>query len=341
MGETCTKAIYEICAKDPARAAEVLAGEGSTGTFVRVTGETDALNDRFAIEVAELEILGEGDDSGGTRARLTVVVPEDLTGDDMTTLLASVAGNVSEVAQASAVRLGGLELSPQLVAACPLPRVGIAGTRALLQVPRRRLTAAQPPPPAGAGELAASVGELLSDGADIVRDPMPFADPPGLPLAARIDAIGPVLAEHRDRTGRGCMFAYSVDDEPQAMVEHAETIATAEGGALQLSAGALGLSAVAHLRRRTDLALHARTAPQPLLHRDPSFGIADSVVQKLWRLAGLDHLPVPPGAGPQALQDRLQPLLDDSDRALPVLPYEQGAGDADAIELLPRGRALA
>ena len=33
---------------DPARAAEVMAGEQSSGTFVRLPGETDALRDRSA-----------------------------------------------------------------------------------------------------------------------------------------------------------------------------------------------------------------------------------------------------------------------------------------------------
>jgi ribulose-bisphosphate carboxylase large chain len=248
---------------------------------------------------------------------------------------------VSEVSQAATVRLVGLELSPRFLAASPRPRVGVTGTRASLGVPRGHLTAAQPPLPGSAVDLAESVADLLAAGTDIVRDPMLFADPPGLPLAARVDAVRPVIARHRERTGRGCMFAYSVDDLPDAMVEHAEALAGTEGAALQLSAGAIGLSALAHLRRRTDLPLHARTAPQPMLVRDRRFGIADSVMQALWRLAGLDHLPVPPDAGPEASADRLRPLLGADDRALPVLPPGSSTDVDDAIELLSRSEVPA
>ncbi len=44
---------------DPRRAAESIAGEQSSGTFVAVPGETPELKERSAAQVAALEILDE------------------------------------------------------------------------------------------------------------------------------------------------------------------------------------------------------------------------------------------------------------------------------------------
>ncbi len=44
---------------DPAKAAEMMAGEQSSGTFIAVPGETAELKARFAARVETLELLGE------------------------------------------------------------------------------------------------------------------------------------------------------------------------------------------------------------------------------------------------------------------------------------------
>ena len=52
------RAVYLIeTPLDPARVADILAGEQSSGTFVRVAGETDALRARSRATVEKLEEL--------------------------------------------------------------------------------------------------------------------------------------------------------------------------------------------------------------------------------------------------------------------------------------------
>src|SRR3954462_5131327 len=71
----------------PERAAEVMAGEQSTGTFIRVPGETDELRERFGARVervTELEAVDQPSlpgsrpprnrDDGATRYRRAEVV---------------------------------------------------------------------------------------------------------------------------------------------------------------------------------------------------------------------------------------------------------------------------
>jgi ribulose-bisphosphate carboxylase large chain len=322
-------ATYELIARDPARAAEVLAGEGSTGTFVRVVGEDAAHVARFAIGVEELTVTGPADDDGGRPARLVIAVPEELAGGDLTTLLASIAGNVSEVGQVSSLRL--IDFTPTVAFAhsCPRPRHGVAAGAALVgrSAGPLRGRALAPRCRADAGALREGVGEALAAGAEIVLDPACAADAPSLPLADRIAAVEPALAEHRERSGHGAAFLYAIDDDPTAMLAHAERVAAAGGRGVLVSASALGLTAVAHLRRCTDLALVARAAPGGTVARSERFGVADRVAQLVWRLAGIDALPIGQAAAAAAVADRLTPILDDGDRALPVVAAPVGVDD--------------
>ncbi|WCB95330.1 3-oxo-isoapionate-4-phosphate transcarboxylase/hydrolase [Baekduia alba] len=311
---------YDIVAGDPEHAAAVLAGEGSTGTFVRVAGDDAAGVERFAIAVADLQATGSPDGAGRTPARLALALPEDLAGGDLTTLLASVAGNVSEVAQVSALRLVDLRLSDGFLRGCPRPRFGVDGTRRLLARREGPLVAGgvgatrRPTPDA----VAAGVRSALARGVDVIRDPVPVADPAWCRLRDRVAAVERVLAEHRERHGRRALFTYTIDDEPAAMVVHAHLVVAGGGHAVGVRVAGVGLTAVAHLQRRTGVLIAARSAPGVALTRSARFGIADEALQAIWRLAGVDHLPVgaahpDPAAGVRA---RLTPLLHGRDRAL-------------------------
>ena len=91
---------------DPARVAEVLAGEQSSGTFVRVPGESDALRarSRAVVErVDELEPLAtpslpnallerQRRTAPWRRARIRVSFPAANVGANLPTLAATVAG---------------------------------------------------------------------------------------------------------------------------------------------------------------------------------------------------------------------------------------------------------
>jgi ribulose-bisphosphate carboxylase large chain len=329
-------ATYDALAEAPEHAAAVLAGEGSTGTFVRVAGDDTAGVERFAIDVLGVDRCGEPDAAGRIPARVRLALPDDLAGGDLTTLLASVAGNVSEVAQVAAIRLVELSLSDEFVRACPRPRWGVDGTRRLLGRNVGRLVAGRAvgttAPRAGAQVLAERVRAALDRGADVIFDPTPTGDPAWCPIADRVAAIERVLAEHHERHGRRALFVYTVDAEPAAMVAHAHAVMAGGGRAVTVRVGGVGLTAVAHLQRRSGALIAARSAPGVALTRSGRFGIADDVLQAIWRLAGVDVIPVaathpdPVAAG----RARLQPLLYDRDRALPVLSV--AAADALAVD---------
>jgi len=301
------------------RAVAVLAGEASTGTFVPVPGEDPELRERFGMRLERVErpTAGRATDaverhgsasvlsgpaSGELRsAQITVSLPTELTGTDLVTLLASVAGNVTELREVTRLRLLELELPDEVIAAAPRPALSVAGLR--------RLTAAYLRP-----VRATSVSALTRDqdeGPDLLLDDQIAADPPGRPLADRLATASVRAGEH------GIPTALTITDSADTMFRHAERVARAGGGAVQVCGERVGVSAVIALRRRCDLAILSRPAGFGLRGRCGAGGIAFAAWQQLWRLAGADALEVPYGADPSVC---LQPLAGDEDRALPIVP---------------------
>ena len=102
------------------QAAEVLAGEQSTGTFVRVARESDDVRARFAAQVEsidEIPLTGAsplpgavGDPAARRRAVLRLRFPLDNFGPSLPNLLAAVAGNLFEIKELAAIKLVDLDL---------------------------------------------------------------------------------------------------------------------------------------------------------------------------------------------------------------------------------------
>lgn len=120
-----------------ARAAEVLAGEQSTGTFSRLAAETDALRERSAARVERIDITGASDDPAlpcrlraerYEQGTITISWPVDNFGPSLPNILATVAGNLFELAELSAIRLASLYIPESICAACPGPQFGVAFT---------------------------------------------------------------------------------------------------------------------------------------------------------------------------------------------------------------------
>src|SRR5690348_1032508 len=126
---------------DPGQAAEAMAGEQSSGTFVPVPGETPELKARATARVEALRLL---DDQVGEpslpfaatpkgapvpwrRALVTLSWPLDNLGPSLPNLLATVAGNLFELRQFSGLRLVDLRLPDAFAARYPGPKFGVQG----------------------------------------------------------------------------------------------------------------------------------------------------------------------------------------------------------------------
>ena len=287
-------------------AAEVLAGEQSSGTFVSVPGETKALRERFRARLESVEELesvaapslpGVKTPEGITeyrRGRIDLSFSLENMGVNLPTLVATVAGNLFELSEFSGLKLLDLELPQAFSTVYSGPQFGIAGTRELVEVGGRPLIGTLVKPSVGLSpqQTAELANELAGAGIDFIKDDELMADPPHSPLSERVAAVMKVLNAHMDKTGKKVMYAFNISDSLDAMYRHHDTVQAAGGTCVMVSLNGVGLVGVEALRRRSALPIHGHRNGWGMLNRHPALGIEFTAYQKLWRLAGVDHLHV-------------------------------------------------
>ncbi|MEP9375358.1 ribulose-bisphosphate carboxylase large subunit family protein [Aquabacter sp. CN5-332] len=339
---------------DPAKVAEVMAGEQSCGTFTRVHGETDDLRARARAVVTRVEELEaaaapslpnawlarKGAAGPWRRAKVAISFPVDNVGANLATLAATVAGNLYDLGEVTGLRLDTITLPWSFRQRFPLPAQGISGTRRLTGVANGPMVGSIIKPNVGlsAQETAALVTSLCEAGLDFIKDDEISADPVHAPLAERIPAVMAAIRRHQDRTGKAVMMAFNITDETDAMRRHADLVAREGGTCVMASLNWCGFSAIETLRRSTDLALHGHRNGYGAFSRHPLLGISFQAYQVLWRLAGVDHMHVHGLQGKFAQDDEevvssardcVTPLTDGADdRVLPAFSSGQWAGTA-------------
>ena len=290
------------------QAAEVLAGEQSSGTFVRVPGETDELRARSGARVEEIleldavatpSLPGAGVPKGGgpavyRRAHLRVSWPIANMGPSLPNVMATVAGNLFELKQFSGLKLLDLELPEDFRKAYPGPQFAVEGTRRLSGVERLPLIGTIIKPSVGMSpeETAAMVKQLAEGGIDFIKDDELQADGPHCPFDERVAAVMRVLNAHAERTGKKVMFAFNVSGETHEMKRRHDLVLASGGTCVMVSVNGVGLAGVADLRRHAQLPLHAHRNGWGMFDRSPVLGMSYVAYQKFWRVAGVDHMHV-------------------------------------------------
>ncbi len=291
------------------QAAAVIAGEQSSGTFVAVPGETPELKARFGAQIEAIELLDsvetpslpgsrppKGADAPPRYQRTKIVLsfPFENMGANLPTLAATVCGNLYELSDHSGLKLLDLELPEAFAAKYPGPQFGIEGTRRLCGVYDRPIIGTIVKPSVGLSpqQTAELVHELAEADIDFIKDDELMANPPHSPLPERVAAVMRVINDHADRTGKKIMYAFNISDDLDEMKRHHDTVLNAGGTCIMLSLNHVGFAAAAHVRRHSQLPIHGHRNGWGMLTRCPILGIAFPAYQKLWRLAGADHLHV-------------------------------------------------
>lgn len=288
---------------DPRVAADVIAGEQSSGTFVALPNETPELKERSGARVERLRILGEVDEPslpGGmrsnryTQCELELSWPIENMGPSLPNLVSTIAGNLYELRQVSGLRLTGLRLPPSFAAAYPGPAFGIEGTRRLTGVRHGPVIGTIIKPSVGLSpeETAQQVRELVMGGIDFIKDDELQADGPHCPFDERVRAVMRVVNEHADRTGKKAMVAFNLTGDLDQMRRRHDLV-LAEGGTCVMAVlNSVGIVGLHELRRHSQLPIHAHRAGWGYLSRSPQLGWDYAPWQQIWRLAGADHLHV-------------------------------------------------
>lgn len=288
-------------------AAEVLAGEQSSGTFVAVPGETSELRDRFGARVEKITPIEavstpslpgsrakKGDTAPFHRAEIVVSWPLENVGFNLPALVSTLQGNLYELSQFSGLKLLDIELPQSFARAFRGPRFGIEGTRKLTNVHDRPIIGTIIKPSVGLApqETAGLVATLASAGIDFVKDDELMANPRHSPFDDRVDAVMRVINDHADRTGKTVMYAFNVSDEIDAMLRHYDKVVASGGTCAMVSLNSVGLAGVKKLCDQGALAIHGHRNGWGMLNRHPYLGIEFAAYQKLWRLAGVDQIHV-------------------------------------------------
>jgi ribulose-bisphosphate carboxylase large chain len=288
------------------KVAQVIAGEQSCGTFLALPGETDELKERSRARVTRIEPLApalqptlpsahvDRRPHGGVfhRAEIDIAFPVANVGANLSSLLATVAGNLYELGEVTGLRLLDLDLSPDYAAQFAGPAFGVPGTRQLAGVHGRPLIGTIIKPSIGLtpSQTAELVDNLCSADIDFIKDDELMADPPYAPFDERLRAVMPVLQRHADRLGRMPMYAINISGSIDEMLRRHDSVLAAGGTCVMVSVNWVGFAGVEHLRRHAQLPIHGHRNGWGALTRHPRLGFSFQAYQKLWRLAGVDHL---------------------------------------------------
>lgn len=288
----------------PEKAAAVLAGEQSSGTFVAVPGETAELKERFAARVEAVEDINVVDRPSLPNEKETKSVYHQAIvkvswsvenfGYNLPVLISTLQGNLYELRQFTGLKLMDIDFPDAYVNHFKGPAFGIAGSRRLTGIQGRPLIGTIIKPSIGltpqqTAELVQTLGEA---GIDFVKDDELLSSSANSPFEERVNAVMEVVNRLADKTGKKIMYAFNLSGEVDEMLQRYETVVKAGGTCAMVSLNSVGLAGTKKIAGIGELAIHGHRNGWGMLTRHPLLGIAFPAYQKLWRLAGVDQIHV-------------------------------------------------
>ena len=351
MAEFITITYRIETAGNPEEMAARIASDQSTGTFVPLPGETEALKHRVAarvLSVRPLEPVPAPSWPGGSgsgpfrRAEATIAFPVDAIGTDLAALMTIAIGGVFSIKGLSGVRILDISLPASFRDAYPGPRFGIEGSFRLAGVEGRPMIGTIVKPALGLrpDETAAMVRDLVEADVDFIKDDEKLMGPAYSPLAERVRAVMPVILDREQRTGRKTMYAFGITaTDPDQMMRNHDAVVAHGGNAAVVNINSIGFGAMRFLRERSSLVLHAHRNGWDLLTRHPGLGFDFKPWSLFWRLLGVDQFQIngigakywePDASFVRSFADCREPIFSAADRPLPVVCSGQWGGQAPA-----------
>ncbi len=333
---------------DPEKLAEKIASDQSTGTFVEVPGETAELKARVAARVVGLRTLSPlqvpsipTTASGPfNRAEADIEFPLDAVGTDLSALMTIAIGGAFAIKGFTGLRVIDMKLPEVFHEAYLGPQFGVAGSRKLTGVYDRPIIGTIVKPALGLrpAETAELVRDVVAANVDFVKDDEKLMSPIYSPLRDRVKAIMPIILDHEQKTGKKVMYAWGISAiDPDEMMRNHDMILKAGGNCAVININSIGFGAMAFLRKRSGLVLHAHRNGWDMLTRHPGFGMDFKVWQQFWRLLGVDQFQIngirvkywePDESFVRSFKAVSSPLFDATDCALPVAGSGQWGGQA-------------
>lgn len=330
------------------QAAAVLAGEQSSGTFVSVPGETEALKQRFAARVENIKLLDvveEPSIPGGIvpgkkyqRAKVKVSWSIENFGHNLPVLISTLQGNLYEITQFTGLKLMDLELPDAFKNHYRGPKFGIKGSKTSCGVGDRPIIGTIIKPSIGMSvvETAALVKTLIEAGIDFIKDDELMGATANSPFHERVKAIMKVIRDNEQQTGKKVMYAFNISDEIDDMQRKYDLIIKEQGSAAMISINSIGLAGTKKVCDNGELVIHGHRNGWGMLNRHPLLGIEFPAYQKIQQLLGVDQLHVngiqnkfweSDDSVVTSIKSCLKPFLG-GNRILPVVSSGQWGGQA-------------
>lgn len=332
----------------PEKLAAKIASDQSTGTFVPVPGETEELKNRVAARVVALRPLppvatsSYPHESTGpfNRSEADIAFPFEAIGTDLAALMTIAIGGVYSIKGFTGVRIIDMKLPPAFGDAWPGPQFGVAGSRRLTGVQGRPIIGTIIKPALGLrpSETAALVKDVIAADVDFVKDDEKLMSPSYSPLEERVKAIMPLILDREQKTGRKVMYAWGISaTDPDEMMRNHDVVLKHGGNCAVININSIGFGAMAFLRKRSGLVLHAHRNGWDVLTRHPGLGMDFKVWQQFWRLLGVDQFQIngirvkywePDDSFVSSFRAVSTPLFSKDDCPLPVAGSGQWGGQA-------------
>jgi ribulose-bisphosphate carboxylase large chain len=328
--------------------AAKIASDQSTGTFVVLPGETPELKARVAarvlavrpLEAARSPSFPEAEASTFNRAEVDIGFPLEAVGTDLSALMTIAIGGTFSIKQLTGIRVIDMKLPDAFRGVYPGPQFGIEGSQRLTSVNDRPIIGSIVKPALGLRppETAAMVKELIASGVDFIKDDEKLMSPAYSPFEERVNAIMPLILDHEQKTGKKVMYAFGISNiDPDEMMRNHDIVLKAGGNAAVVNINSIGMGAMAFLRKRSGLVLHAHRNGWDILTRHPGLGMDFRVWQQFWRLLGVDQFQIngigakywePDDSFVRSFEAVMTPIFEPRDRALPVVCSGQWGGQA-------------
>jgi len=290
-----------------AEAAAIMAGEQSSGTFVKTPGETEQLKREYAAKVVSVEELGDvpspslggsATPAGGParyrRGRVELVWPLHNTGVDLQCLISTVAGGLFELKCFSGIKLIDIEVPQAFAERYGGPKFGVQGTRDLCGVQGRPIIGTIIKPSVGLSPKATAtqVKDLIEAGLDFIKDDELMLDPPYSPFKNRVAEVMKVVNDYAQATGRKPMVAFHLSGSVDDMKRRHDIVLDHGGTCIMVSLNSVGYTGIHEIYRHTQLPIHGHRNGWGALSRCEALGWDFRAYSKLCRMAGVDHIHV-------------------------------------------------
>jgi 2,3-diketo-5-methylthiopentyl-1-phosphate enolase len=292
--------LFRSCEKDILQRVASMAVEQTTGTWVKVPGETYNLTRRHQGKVVGLwevpDVETERRDTDQERTHVfQIAYPVENIGCQIPMLLTTVFGNISMMGD---IKLLDLALPRKFVDGLPGPQFGVAGIRKLLGIPERPLLNTMIKPSTGiTPEQGAELFyQAALGGTDIIKDDEVLGDTDFSPVLKRVELYMKRVEQVYRETGHRVLYAVNVTDEPERCINKAIAAVKNGANALMVNYLPVGMAILSSLARnpKIHVPILAHLDFGGALCGSPYHGLSSHLIYgKLARLAGVDMLTIP------------------------------------------------